>query len=159
MQKIKKILACIDFSDYSMMTLKYAVELARNENRNLIIYNIINIREVEGLETLGTYFSNKIDMEDYITDLKKERRAMIKDIIKKFFLKEKQMMSVKVDTGIPFECILKTAETEKVDLIVMGNKGRGNIAKVLFGSAAEKVFRHSPVPVVSVRDKMNFKRR
>lgn len=159
MKKIKKILACIDFSDYSMMTLKYAVELAKNENRTLIILNVINIQNIEGLETIGTHFADKIDMEDYINDLIKERQAMIKDIIQKFFSDNKEIMHIRVDTGVPFEVILKTAETEEVDLIVMGNKGRGNISRVLFGSAAEKVFRHSPIPVVSVRDKMSFKRR
>jgi len=29
-------------------------------------------------------------------------------------------------------------------IIKMANKGRGNLSRVLFGSAAEKVFRHSP---------------
>ncbi|MFU8770301.1 MAG: universal stress protein, partial [Desulfotignum sp.] len=55
------------------------------------------------------------------------------------------------------ECILKTADAEDVDLIVIANKGRGNLARVLFGSAAEKVFRHSKVPVVCVRDPEKFK--
>jgi nucleotide-binding universal stress UspA family protein len=159
MKKIKKILACIDFSDYSLRTLEYAVGLAKNENRKIIIYNVINMRNLGGLETMGSYFSNSIVLEDYVNDLKKERLTMINNIIKEHFFNEKQIISIKIDTGIPFECILKAAETEKADLIVMGNKGRGNIAKVLFGSAAEKVFRHSPIPVVSVRDKMNFKRR
>ena len=43
--------------------------------------------------------------------------------------------------------------------IKMANKGRGNLSRVLFGSAAEKVFRHSPVSVVSVRNKDTFKGR
>ena len=159
MKKIKKILVCVDFSDYSLMTLECAAKLAKKSNRKIIIYNVINMRNLGGLETMGAYYSNSVVLEDYVNDLKKERLAMIKDIIKEHFFNEKQMISIKIDTGIPFECILKAAEKEKADLIVMGNKGRGNIAKVLFGSAAEKVFRHSPIPVVSVRDKMNFKRR
>jgi nucleotide-binding universal stress UspA family protein len=60
--------------------------------------------------------------------------------------------------GLPAEQILKTIETESVNLIVMANKGRGNISRFLFGSTAEKVFRHSVVPVVSVRDRKLFKR-
>jgi nucleotide-binding universal stress UspA family protein len=59
---------------------------------------------------------------------------------------------------MPSEQILKTIETEDIDLVVMANKGRGNISKFLFGSAAEKVFRHSPVPVISVRDPEKFRR-
>ncbi|HKK00421.1 MAG TPA: universal stress protein [Desulfotignum sp.] len=41
-------------------------------------------------------------------------------------------------------------------IIKMANKGRGNLSRVLFGSAAEKVLRHSPVPVVSVRNTDTF---
>ena len=107
---------------------------------------------------VSNYFPNKISVEGYVKELKKDRHGMIKSMIKENFFDEKSMMSIKIDTGIPFESILNAVETENADLIVMANKGRGNISKVLFGSSAEKVFRHSPVPVVSVRDKTKFKR-
>ena len=74
------------------------------------------------------------------------------------FFDEKSKLTTKIDTGVPFECILQAIETEGIDLVVMANKGRSNIARVLFGTAAEKVFRHSPVPVVSVRDRERFTR-
>ena len=159
MKKIKKILVCIDLSQYSLMTLQCAVELTKYKNTQIIVYNVINQRDLEGLETIGTYFSNKIAPEEYIRDMKKDRQSDLKQLIKKNFLNEESMMSIKIDTGVPFECILKAVETEDADLVVMANKGRGNISRVLFGSAAEKVFRHSPVPVVSVRDKTQFKRK
>ncbi|MCK5163673.1 MAG: universal stress protein [Desulfobacula sp.] len=158
MNKIKKILACIDLSQYSLMTLEYAVELAKGAEIQIIVFNVINQRDINGVEMVSNYFPNKISVEGYVKELKKDRHGMIKSMIKENFFDEKSMMSIKIDTGIPFESILNAVETENADLIVMANKGRGNISKVLFGSAAEKVFRHSPVPVVSVRDKTKFKR-
>ncbi|MCK5310593.1 MAG: universal stress protein [Desulfobacteraceae bacterium] len=159
MNRIKKILACVDFSEYSLIVLKYAVELANNEETEIIVYNVINQKNINGVETVSQYFPSAFDIEDYLKELRKDTHKTIKHIIKENFFDQKSMMSIKVDMGIPFECILKTAKTENVDLIIMANKGRGNLSKVLFGSAAEKVFRHSPVPVVSVRDKTKFKRR
>ena len=82
----------------------------------------------------------------------------IRVLLKEYFFENKSDMNFKVDVGIPSEAILKTIETETIDLVVMANKGRGNISRFLFGSSAEKVFRHSPVPVVSVREPKKFKR-
>ncbi len=158
MNKINKILACIDFSQYSLMTLEYAVELAKGTGKQIIVFNVINQQDLDSIERVRSYLSGKINVDDYVKEIRKDRQKKIKTMIKENFFDEKSIMSLKIDTGIPFECILKAIKEEDVDLVVMANKGRGNISKILFGSAAEKVFRHSPVPVVSVRDKDRFKR-
>lgn len=48
------------------------------------------------------------------------------------------------------ECLLQCACDKKIDLIVVGTHGRGGIGKALLGSVAEKVFRHSSVPVLTI---------
>jgi len=162
MNKIKKILACVDFSDYSLMTLEYAVEFAKGAETQIIVFNVINQRDINSIEMavgyFPGYFADTMNAEDYLKEQKKDRHEKMKAIIKENFFNEKFRMSMKIDVGVPFESILKAVETEDIDLIVMANKGRGNMSRILFGSAAEKVFRHSPVPVVSVRDKNKFKR-
>ena len=158
-KKIDRILACIDFSDYTLMVLEYAVELAKNSNIQVVVYNVINQKEVHMVEIANKYASSRISVEGYIKDLKKDREQEIKGLIKEHFSEEKSNISFKFDVGIPSEQILKTVQTENIDLVVMANKGRGNISRVFFGSAAEKVFRHSMVPLVSVRDRKIFKRK
>lgn len=48
------------------------------------------------------------------------------------------------------ECLLQCAREKKIDLIVLGTHGRSGLGKALLGSVAEKVFRHSAVPVLTI---------
>ncbi|USZ69996.1 universal stress protein (plasmid) [Halorussus salilacus] len=52
--------------------------------------------------------------------------------------------------GKPSKEIVEYVEDNDVDLIVMGTHGRSGIRNVLMGSVAERVVRHSPVPVLLV---------
>ena len=53
--------------------------------------------------------------------------------------------------GVPSKEIVDYAETENVDLIVMGTHGRGGLDRLLLGSVAERVIRTAPVPVMTIR--------
>ena len=54
--------------------------------------------------------------------------------------------------GQPAKEILRLAEEQSVDLIVMGTLGRSGIEKFLLGSVADKVIRGSSIPVMVVRN-------
>ena len=53
--------------------------------------------------------------------------------------------------GQPAEEIIKIADRQKVDLIVVGAKGLGAIARFLLGSVSTKVVQHSNCSVLVVR--------
>ena len=160
-RKINKILACVDFSEYTPLVLTYAAALASAPDMEIVVLNVINQRDINGIRMAVGYFPAQgpvmLSVEDCIKDWTKDRYNQLKYLIKQHFFDHKSKMQLMVDTGIPYECILKTAEAENVDLIVIANKGRGNLSRVLFGSAAEKVFRHAKVPVMCVRDPEKFR--
>jgi nucleotide-binding universal stress UspA family protein/predicted phosphoribosyltransferase len=52
--------------------------------------------------------------------------------------------------GEPWKEIVSVAKERRVDLIVIGTHGRRGLARTVLGSVAEKVVRHSPVPVLVV---------
>lgn len=51
----------------------------------------------------------------------------------------------------PYDAILKTADTNDCDLILMTSHGRKGLAAVLLGSETRKVLTHAKVPVLVVR--------
>ncbi len=53
--------------------------------------------------------------------------------------------------GSPSREIVRYAEAQDCDLVVMGTHGRGGIDRLLLGSVAERVVRASAVPVLTVR--------
>ena len=52
--------------------------------------------------------------------------------------------------GDPAEEILKYAQSEGIDLIIIGTHGRKGLEHIIFGSVAERVVKKSPVPVLTV---------
>ncbi|MEK7715145.1 MAG: universal stress protein, partial [candidate division NC10 bacterium] len=56
-----------------------------------------------------------------------------------------------LEVGVPFEEIVKAAEKEGADMIVMGTHGRSGLNRLLLGSVAERVIRLAPCPVLTVR--------
>jgi nucleotide-binding universal stress UspA family protein len=64
-------------------------------------------------------------------------------------------LGIKTEVAIPDELpaqgILRAAEDNQVDLIVMGSRGRGTFANLLLGSTAERVLRFAKVPVLIAR--------
>lgn len=160
-RKIHKILACVDFSEYSMMVLSYAAAMASKPDMQIVVLNVINQRDINGIKMAVGYFPSigpvTLGVEDHVDNWKKDRMIQLKQLAKEHFFEDKSKMHLMVATGIPYDVILKTADAEDVDVIVIANKGRGNLSRVLFGSTAEKVFRHSPVPVMCVRDPEKFK--
>jgi nucleotide-binding universal stress UspA family protein len=53
--------------------------------------------------------------------------------------------------GNPHREILRVAEEQKADLLVVGVHGRGTIDRVLFGSTAQHLVRQASCPVLTLR--------
>ncbi|MEA2060305.1 MAG: universal stress protein [Thermodesulfobacteriota bacterium] len=64
---------------------------------------------------------------------------------------EKTDIPIVFREGVPFQEILKAVEDEKADFLIFGHKGRTDNHGFSFGTTAEKIFRHCPVPVMSLR--------
>lgn len=149
MAKVERILVALDFSDASKRTVEYASELARDLKAELVVVHVINQRELDAIKSIQGY-PGAPKFEDLLKARFEERGKAIQEYLGEAGCGD-LVCQHDLRYGVPWEEILKSAEEKCVNLIVMGTKGRGNMKSTLFGSHAEKVFRHSPIPVLSVR--------
>ena len=93
----------------------------------------------------------------YVRNVKDERRRLFKEILQdSFFSKYDPKLILTV--GHPVYDILNIIVNEKVDMVIMGVKGRTDLESIFVGSVAEKIFRRCPVTVVSYRDEKTSKK-
>ena len=152
MQTIPKVLVCIDFSTYSEQTMANAMTFVPKAAK-IYLLNVINSRDVSAIRSVSEYYSDDSVVDQYVERNTEIRKKNLKKIVTELSGEKPERFRLMVRVGVPFEEILNTVESEKIDLVVMGDKGRTDLDRTLFGSNAEKVFRHSPVPVLSVRDR------
>jgi nucleotide-binding universal stress UspA family protein len=157
MKNIKKIMVGVDISSYSKDTLAFAAILAEKYQAKLIIVNVINKRDIDTiLKVADGQFDRNIEKyvektpEEYIKRVKEERTRQMGEFIAEVGCSGVTIYKV-FRVGVPFQEVISAIEEEGTDLMVMGQKGRSDIADVLFGSNAEKVFRRCPIPLLSVR--------
>ncbi|SDP52504.1 universal stress protein [Desulforhopalus singaporensis] len=156
MGAITRVAVAVNFADYSAELMEYVGDIAERNSAELLAINVIDKRQIEHLRTvcededlksltIGASFS----VENYVEDETKSRMKRIEDLFHK-------TVPAKVDTraiirmGIPFEQILKVVEEENIDMVVINSRGRSTFQDFMYGTASEKIFRHCPVPVLSL---------
>lgn len=153
MKNINKIMAAVGFTEYSEGLLNYSARIAEGMGAELIVASIINVRDVEAISTVAT-MGYEVDSEHYISEIKADRLKTLDNILAKISYPADKVQTV-IKVGYPVPELLQIAIAENADLIVMGIKGRSNLEHILMGSVAEKVFRRSPIPILSYRDEKN----
>jgi len=149
MTTINKIMVAVDFSDYSMAAAEYAAKLAKDTGAALLFTNVYNQRDIEMMNTVATRVP-EFSVKRYTDDNVKERKARLHDLAKKLMV-DNHLAETHVRIGVPFEALLQEIKEKSPDLLIMGTKGRSNVVDMILGSCAQKMFRHSPIPLLSIR--------
>lgn len=153
MEKIDKIMVPVAFSSHSVDLINYAAQLALALNADIILVNIINERDIETLERISSYGYN-VDEEQYIKEIETERLQELDKLLDQVDFPDERLRVV-FKVGHPPDALMKLAVHEEVDMIVMGIRDKTDFLHTLTGSVADKVFRRSPITIVSYRDEKN----
>jgi nucleotide-binding universal stress UspA family protein len=150
MADLNKIMVAVAFSPHTEGLFRYAVRLANRMNAHLVAASIINQRDVAAVRRV-VQMGYAVDGDHYVGDIKKEREDALSKLISDCGFPADRVKTV-IEVGNPVDQLLKIIVREAVDMILMGVKGRSDLEHALIGSVADKLFRRSPVTVVSYRD-------
>lgn len=143
--EIKKVLFPTDFSKCSEAAGGYALDLARRYGARLYVLHV-----VYDIEQAAGWYVSHIDYEEIYAQMRASAEKEIKRIRDEQFAGYADVETA-VLRGVPYEEVLRFAEEQGADLVVMGSHGRKGLDRVVFGSTASKVVKGARCPVLTVR--------
>lgn len=143
----KRILVPVDFSDFSLRAVDEAVALARTFKAEITLVQAVDNIQYAGL---GGTFGPVYDTSPLLHELVRGAREQLAALAAKLTKKKLRVRTV-LEVGTPHEVIVRAAKRTKAELIVLATHGRSGLAHVLIGSVAERVVRHAPCPVLTLR--------
>lgn len=145
----KTILVPHDFSS----SANHAVAIARDEAKvhgaSLVLLHVIDLPGQLKPETVIVPDDTgaPINIKDYAVKQSEAHLADLADRLGKDGVTAKTF----VRFGKPEDEIVRFADENQIDLVVMGTHGRTGLAHMLIGSVTERVVRTSKVPVLTIR--------
>uniref|UniRef100_A0A7V4LE21 Universal stress protein n=1 Tax=Desulfobacca acetoxidans TaxID=60893 RepID=A0A7V4LE21_9BACT len=134
-----KVLVPTDGSEHAMRAVQRAVEMAEKLGAEVTLMSVVPVS----------------DFDDMTPNIREKVEKEAKDILEKakalFAAKNLPVTAVLEKGLVPANNILRKAEEEKFDRIVMGSTGATGLVRILMGSTAAKVVAHAPCEVTVVR--------
>jgi nucleotide-binding universal stress UspA family protein len=138
-----KILVAIDGSPASEHSLAAAVDLAVHYQADLTAIGVAEVPEVVG-------------MVDEVDELRQGAEAQFRQLgeaaVEYARSRGVALRSVVV-RGHAAEAIVRYAESEAMDLVLLGQQGHSRIARFFLGSTTDRVSEHCPCTVMIVKEK------
>jgi nucleotide-binding universal stress UspA family protein len=145
----KKILCPTDFSEPSLCGLRLAADMAAGNDTEIVVLNVHR-----PIPHLPTPRDEAPDVTFDVSSYEEQVRAETQKQLAAFAggaLPDDANIRLEVRMGRPAKEILKCADEEMVDAVVIATHGRTGLAHMVFGSVAEMVVRYAPCPVVTIR--------
>jgi nucleotide-binding universal stress UspA family protein len=156
--EIKRILYATDLSVSAKHAFNYAATMASKFDAKItvlhVVENLPSNTEWQIVEYLGEDRWKDIQKkkkQDFIESVKKSISNFCQEVSSSMTSCSFIVDNILIKEGIPVDEILKTADSENCDIVVMGTHGYGMLADALIGSTARRVVRRSKKPVMVIR--------
>jgi nucleotide-binding universal stress UspA family protein len=142
---LKRILVPLDGSERARQALPVAARIARDSGGSLLLFSVLQPSVTPGWQ-IETSLMQAESREA-------ERQERQKELAWLAGSEELRGLEVKTEVveDLPAQAILEKARLSAADLIVLCSHGRTGITRWALGSVAQKVARHSPIPVFILR--------
>src|ERR1051326_8073449 len=144
---MKRILVPCDFSSRSREAYKTAMNWASKGGGEVIALNVFFIPAVYDFSYTGNTLAFN---PEYLTNLEKDAKNEFEKMKREANFPSVQSKLEIVYGDVAFS-IKNFAKSNNIDMIIMGTSGSSGLEEIFIGSNTEKVVRHSPVPVLAVR--------
>lgn len=146
---IKTILVPLDGSERAEYALPLAARIAHHTGGTLVLLRVINVA-TDYWPTMASPYP--VIMQAVVDGELEEAAAYLEGVASEATLTG-QKVTTSARYGVAAPVILAAAMDYQADLIVMCSHGRTGMAHVIMGSVAEKIARHTNVPLLIVREK------
>jgi nucleotide-binding universal stress UspA family protein len=140
----ERVLVPMDRSDHAMAAARHAFGLAETYGATVHALYVIDTGT-------GWFTVSKADVRGALREVGEDAGESALAAIEKLAESYDVELVTELREGTPENEILAYAESEGIDLVVMGTHGREGVRRSLVGSVTEHVVRESPVPVLTVR--------
>jgi nucleotide-binding universal stress UspA family protein len=143
------ILTPTDFSACADNALNHALEVADRFGARLHILHVVN--------ELDPDWYGITDAQERAVRHRDQIKTEARERLERILPAEGRDLEAKVSLQLSFDVadtINEYVEQREIDLVVMGTHGRQGLDRLMLGNVADKIIRHAPCPVMTVRERV-----
>lgn len=144
---MNRVLVATDGSEAADRAVEYAAGLAKREEANLVIANIIGGYGLPDKAMLRLTQSEQAWLKEFLESLSAETLTKARERARVAGAPTVQLES---RTGDVAKSLIEIAQEKAADVIVVGKRGASLVERLLLGSVSDKLVKLAPLPVIVV---------
>jgi nucleotide-binding universal stress UspA family protein len=160
--RIRRILVPVDYSECSRFACRYAVKIACKLEAEIKLFHTYYSPAFDLIELAGAVQSQTQLREEVTVNLEESEKIALESFLKEMqdFIAYNKLPDVKfsyeLSPGVPEDEIVRYSETYCPDLVIMGTKGKGTGVGSIIGSVTAAVMNRLAFPVLAIPEKYTF---